>query len=190
MDNVTEITEKQKTEGIEVPTITDPRQYLTLFYESAEYKKAYDVFFAGKDIPSSVTEERKQNAFMNQAAAEAALSNFHDHQLRLGYDPTQYTPEISGAWSSYVKTITKMKIGERLHRIDRDEKMALDEIRSIQHHNTASLLEQEGIVPNTRIGKKLVQYMSIDAGLEIIGVSPVTSTDRLNYAIGGKQPAA
>ncbi len=190
MDNVTEIVERQKTEGIEVPTITDPRQYLTLFYESAEYKKAYDAFFAGKDISPSVTEERKQTAFMNQAAAEAALSNFHNYQLRLGYDPTQYTPEISGAWSSYVRTINKMKIGERMHRLDREEILAMDALRSTQHQNTATLMEQEGIVPNARIGKKLVQYMSIDAGLEDIGVASVTSIDRLKYVIGGKQPAA
>lgn len=91
-----------------IPTTDDPREFLSRFKQSRWHKDAYAVFFQGKRINPDVTDEEREEAFLESEKAKLALLDFAGRELRLTYNPTHYPPGSQKAIGDYVDTVRNM----------------------------------------------------------------------------------
>lgn len=149
----------------QLPTTSDPKEFLDLFRNSKFYHQAYNEFFQGKKLAPDVTPSEKDQVFLESELAKYALIDFGTKEVRLTFDPRRYPEESQKAVDEYIEAskdmIKMIKAGAST-----DEIISVDQTKFHFHGLAAAQLVKDNIVPTARIGKALCGLILIDLGLE------------------------
>lgn len=167
----------------QIPTTSNPKEFLDLFRNSKFYHQAYDEFFQGKKLAPDVTPPEKDQVFLESELAKHALIDFGTKELKLTFDPRRYPEESQKAISEYgqvAKDMTKMiKEGAST-----DEIISADQTKFHLHGLAATQLVKDNIVPTARIGKALCGLILIDLGLDTAEGAREPDVTRIRRRLG------
>lgn len=164
--------------GEENPNIiTNPQEFVSSWHQSDQYQKAYEKFFAGKNLAPDVTEEEKQQVFEGADSASQSLILFaRNSKRKFSYSSSEYSPQTKKAVDDYVEA-AKYLI-KQLNHGGRDEMMAADKHRALFHNELAKRLIKEKIVSTQKVGRAFGRLILIDLGLDSFSSASKTDEER------------
>lgn len=148
----------------QLPTESNPVAFFDAFRQSNFYKKAEGEFFAGKTLSPQVTDAMKRKAFEQNQEARLALVDFAFKEKKLGYDPTQYPPEIQPLFDTYYE---KAKEERRLKNNPEGQEAygEADRERRYAHMNFSEALANSGIVKKDKMAEILARLLLLTKGI-------------------------
>lgn len=179
-----ELQVSQKPKEIHTPSeIKDPWELMAQFYESPTYRQAFERFYKGKSLDTSVSEKEKERVFLENHAARAALIDFATTEVIFRYDPERYPPDVADAINDYIK-VEKDRQKMARGKMTGDEIIALDRYRAQYHNRAAQRLVKSGIVPSMATGEALARLVLMDKGLDTSESAKEKIPDKLKRVLG------
>lgn len=140
----------------------DPFIFIDAFRDSLEYKKEFSKFYENKSVSSDVSELEKQSIFEEDETARKVLISFarHNSDEKFLYSHKFYSREFNEAVEHYfdhLKDFNKFR--------GKNDLKIFDDLRG-QYHNAAADQLVKDMDISHKLGRGLVQIMSVEKGLE------------------------
>lgn len=142
---------------------SDPVQFVGEFRLSLAYQRAFEQFFAGKELSNDTTEQEKIEAFERSTAAKDALIDYAEQERHFTYCPELLTHEARAKMEEYVSLVRSI---HSVPGLSRDEIEEMDRTRSLRHISIARQLVADSVVPNVLLGRVVARLVLISEGLE------------------------
>lgn len=149
----------------ELSILTDPKVFMEGFLKSKWYQEAYDKYFKGKDLKPTISQEHKEQIFLESDDAKFALVDYGTKEAHLKYDPGKFPPDSAETLSIYIDSVRDML---KLLRkpTTREDLESADRMRFTFHNSAAQALTREGVVPSEKLGRALARLILIDLHLD------------------------
>ncbi|OGE20333.1 hypothetical protein A3A14_02250 [Candidatus Daviesbacteria bacterium RIFCSPLOWO2_01_FULL_43_38] len=165
---------------------SDPKEYINRYLNSPDVKEKVEKRYqVARLIDPEVTKEDAYEAFLGTDEAKEALWVFYKNN-RFIFNEQKLSPKVNFKLSQYLAKIESIKEKESLRRYDDnlDERIDDDRGRYAKHNKAAQQLVDEGIVPNTTLGRLMVHFMAISLGVDAPDPERDTRRRRLVAVVG------
>lgn len=160
---------------------SDPKEYINRFLNSPDVQGRIEKRYqAARLVDPEVTKEDASEAFLGTDEAKEALWAFYKNN-RFVFNEQKLSPEVNHKFSQYLKKIKSIEEKESLRRYDDnlDERLDDDRERYAKHNKAAQQLVDEGIVPNTTLGRLMIHFMAVSIGVDALDPERDTRRRRL-----------
>ena len=154
----------ERQEAGTIPTTTNPKELITGFLQSEQYKQAYDSFYSSPSMEGYIAEKRKTLVFQNSESARRALISFSENKLKLKLNVAEYPEEVQVAIHEYIDAAQKLESVNESE--DREGLFVYKALRSSAHRTLADRLFLSKVVPSSNLGITLSTLLLIDQNLD------------------------
>lgn len=148
------------------PGTVPPSVYLADFQKSRLYQHA---------LKARLSILRRERGRVNVAGVKQdfpATDQYRDalwqffQKYPLHFEPSLYNNETLMLLEDYWRQTRELMAKERLFQLDRDQLINLDNERSVAHLRASQSLVNTKEVPNERVGRLIVHFLTVDQGIE------------------------
>lgn len=159
---------QEGTQPITETDNSDPKEYITRFLSNPDVQERIERRYqAARLVDPEVTKEDAAEAFLTTDEVKDALWTFYKKH-RFVYNEQKLSPQTRYRFSHYIEKIRSIQEKEKLRRYDDnlDEKIDDDRDQHARHNKAAQQLVDEGIVPNTTLGRLMIHFMAVSLGID------------------------
>lgn len=178
----------QETKETRKLVIDDPQKFFEKFFESDEYKQAYETRRAKMKPSTETTEEDINDVILNSDEVKLAFFDFAQYKVTFRYNPNFFPETSRKTVKNYIETVYSYRRVFQGLGPDVEENQQLikyiDTERSKAHETAALILFKEEVAPSERLGKGLVSLILIGRGLETFSKASEADIRRAQRKIG------
>lgn len=159
------------TETKEKPSsLISPAEYVNKFMQTTEVANAIDKLYrdaVARNPNGGISRDEMIEIFPDRDLAVDLLWKFYQENPP-SFDYRSLSRQFSQDLEDYFRIIRMIKKKEQHFEYENNQTECIDDdrLRSAKHTTLASQLVKEGAAPNTKIGRELIKFMTIDRGIE------------------------